>query len=391
LLATEECHLRLADRNAEALRVLTAELADDRDRISLVMMDMADAPGLGMTLDGCAVVANFVGPFYRWGAVAAQGAIDAGAHYVDICDDDKATKQILALSEPASAADVTLLTGLGSGPGVTNILAALCAAQLDEIDVVEFGWFASGDPTSAGPAAFAHLLWGFCTPFEALVDGEVAVIEPFDESFSTLANFGAPFGEMRLWAFPHPEPLTFRHFMPGLRTAINRGCSYPVEVMDVLRAWHRLGYADPQAQAVADTELAASEFAVRHFVEHGTKLLGPARSPHASGMSIQVRGERDGTPAEFTIRAATERTMAAETGVPAGVGVAMLLAGEVETRGTIAPECLDPSAFFERFRRRPRTEADSGGGLRIEHRNGDGIEPVRLGQLLTDYRPLVTR
>ena len=390
LLEVEACTLTLADRNEEALRDIVAELDPQGDRTRPMPMDMADAASLAETVNGCDVVANFVGPFHRWGEIAARAAVSTGAHYVDVCDDDKATKRMLDMSSVAADAGVTLLTGLGSGPGVTNILAAICASAFDDIEAVEFGWFASGDPRSAGPAAFEHLLWGFCTPFTALVDEREVDIHPFDESFSRVAEFGAGFDVMRLWAFPHPEAVTFRHFVPGLRTSINRGTAYPVEVMEVLRAWHSLGYAEAAAQDVPGTGVSASEFAVRHFLAHGIErgLVPAGHPPNASGMEIRVRGATCDGPTEFVVRAASQRTMASETGVPAAVGVALLLAGEVEPVGTIAPECLDPHTFFARFARRPRETGDSGGGLRIE-RCAQDRRPVRLGELLASYQPVV--
>jgi saccharopine dehydrogenase-like NADP-dependent oxidoreductase len=390
LLAVEDCRLTLADRNEDALVDVVAELDPQHERTRIVTMDMADASSLAEAVDGCDVIANFVGPFHRWGEIAARAAVSAGAHYVDVCDDDKATKRMLVMSGEAADAGVTLLTGLGSGPGVTNILAGVCASALDEIQAVEFGWFASGDPRSAGPAAFEHLLWGFCTSFTALVDDREVDIDPFDVSLSRIAEFGADFDVMRLWAFPHPEAVTFRHFVPGLHTSINRGTAYPVEVMDVLRAWHTLGYADASAQQVPGLTVSASEFAVGHFLTHGVdRGLVPAGHPSdASGMEIRVRGTTSDGSTEFVIRAASQRTMASETGVPAAVGVAMLLAGEVEPVGTIAPECLDPHAFFARFARRPRVAGESGGGLRIE-RCAQDRRPVRLGELLATYQPVV--
>lgn len=390
LLAVEDCTLTLADRNEQALLDIAAELDPQGARTRIVAMDMADAASLAETVAGCDVVANFVGPFHRWGEIAARAAVKAGVHYVDVCDDDKATKRMLEMSDEAADAGVTLLTGLGSGPGVTNILAAICASALDEIHAVEFGWFASGDPRSAGPAAFEHLLWGFCTKFTALVDDREVEIQPFDDSFSRVADFGDDFDVMRLWAFPHPEAVTFRHFVPGLRTSINRGTAYPVEVMGVLRAWHALGYAEAAAQEVPGLDVTASEFAVRHFLAHGIEQeLVPVGHPSdASGMEIRVRGGTSEGDTEFVIRAASQRTMAAETGVPAAVGAALLLAGEVEPVGTIAPECLDPHAFFARFARRPRKAGDSGGALHIERRATDR-RPVRLGELLATYQPVV--
>jgi lysine 6-dehydrogenase len=387
LLHVSPCEIVLVDRDGPAVVALAEALAAYGHRVVARETDLADREEVRKSMQGAAVVGNFVGPFYRWGPVAASMAIECGDSYVDICDDDRAAIAMLNLTEDARAAGLTVLTGLGAGPGVTNILAGVCAGNLDTVDEVEFGWFASGHPESAGPAAFNHLLWGFATPFEVLTNGECVNVGPFDEAFSRIVSFPEPFGAMTLWAFPHPEPVTFAHFIPGLRTAINRGAVYPGRVMDVIRSWQRLGYADDKPLTIGGARVDPAEFAVQHFVERGVRILdldtmGPR---DASGMHIRVAGVSGGHPREYRIRASTDATMASETGVPAGVGIAMLLAGEVDARGTIAPECLAPGAFFERFARR-RRENTTSGALTIEVGEGDAFCPVRLRDLVATYR-----
>jgi saccharopine dehydrogenase-like NADP-dependent oxidoreductase len=387
LLTVEACDLVLADRDESGLRSLADRLGGAAGRIRVVVVDLVDGDALADAVDGCDVVANFVGPFHRWGALAATAAVAAGAHYVDVCDDDSATRELLELSAPAARAGVTVLTGLGSGPGITNILAGICAGQLDEVVGVEFGWFASGHPRSAGPAAFAHLLWGFCTAFGARVDGKDVEVQPFDPAFGGIGRFPEPFGPLQLWGFPHPEATTFRHFVPGLSTSINRGTAYPVGVMDVLAAWHRLGYADPGMQQLSGLDMSASDFAVGHFLEHGQRLEAVAgdEATDASGMDIRVYGRLRDAEVKFRISAASQQTMAGETGVPAAVGAAMLLAGEIKDVGALAPECLDPAGFLARFGRRPRSAHGSKSGLRIT-RSDEGERNVALAELLATYR-----
>jgi len=387
ILHASPCEVVLADRDGPAVFALAEALAADGHRVVARETDLEDRQELRKSMQGAAVVGNFVGPFYRWGPVAASMAIECGANYVDICDDDRAAIAMLNLTEDARAEGLTILTGLGAGPGVTNILAGVCAGNLDTVDEVEFGWFASGHPASAGPAAFNHLLWGFATPVEVLTNGERVKVDPLDEAFTRIVTFPEPFGEMTLWAFPHPEPITFAHFIPGLRTAINRGAVYPGPVMDVIRSWQRLGYADDKPLTIRGARVDPAEFAVQHFVERGARILDlDTMSPRdASGMHIRVAGVSEGHPREYRIRASTDATMASETGVPAGVGIAMLLAGEVDARGTIAPECLVPDAFFERFARRQRENTTSG-ALAIEVVEGDAFCPVRLRDLIATYR-----
>ena len=50
-------------------------------------------------------------------------AIEAGAHYLDICDDWEPTLDMLELGERARARGVTAVIGMGASPGLTNLLA----------------------------------------------------------------------------------------------------------------------------------------------------------------------------------------------------------------------------------------------------------------------------
>ena len=42
--------------------------------------------------------------------------------------------------------------------------------------------------------------------------------------------------------------------------------------------------------------------------------------------------------------------MGGRTGIPLAIGIKMLLEGEIEQTGVVAPEaCIDPLSFFERY------------------------------------------
>jgi len=388
LAHVEECQVIVADLDGAGAHRLAKAVDADGARIKAVELDISDSVALQRAVTGCDVVANFVGPYYRWGGRIAGAAIAVGAHYVDICDDGQATLDTLKLSDEAADAKVTVLTGMGSGPGVTNILAGICAGNLERVHEVEFNWFASGDPRSAGPAAFEHLLWGFGTPFTALIDGRQVEVSPLDAAHARRVRFPDPYGDLTVWPFPHPEPLTFERFIPGLTTSINRGAAYPEKAMDVVRAWHLLGYAEDQPVKLQAAVVRPSEFAVAHHIQHASQLdaTDEVASGDASGMLIRVAGECGDVPTEYQITAATASTMAAETGVPAAVGIAMLLAGEVARIGVIAPECLDPAYFFARFARRQKAHEDARNGSLHILKIGPGPQRVRLRELITGYR-----
>ena len=70
--------------------------------------------------------------------------------YVDVCDDLDATKKLLEMHEQAQNADISVLIGMGSSPGVANLLAKFCTDHmLDEVESIDI-LHAHGGGSSSG-------------------------------------------------------------------------------------------------------------------------------------------------------------------------------------------------------------------------------------------------
>lgn len=96
---------------------------------------MTDKESLTNTLKGADVAVNCTGPFYKFAPVALEATIDAGVNLVDICDDYDVTRKLIEdYNEDAEDAGVTCVIGLGSSPGLTNMIARLASEQLTEVD-----------------------------------------------------------------------------------------------------------------------------------------------------------------------------------------------------------------------------------------------------------------
>jgi len=76
------------------------------------------------------------------------------------------------------------------------------------------------------------------------------------------------------------------------------------------------------------------------------KIMEPmGAGPSVSGLKVIVKGERKGK--RVTYMADMVGEMGAGTGLPASIAVWMLVAGEIDVRGLVAPEgCIDPEKFL---------------------------------------------
>ena len=107
--------LVVADLDLAAAEKIVAECAPSaRTHLRAASVDVTDPTALAALLRPADVVLNTTGPFYRLGVPVLQAAIEAGCHYIDICDDWEPTLDMLALHDEAAARGVLAVIGMGA-------------------------------------------------------------------------------------------------------------------------------------------------------------------------------------------------------------------------------------------------------------------------------------
>ena len=125
----------IADANLERARTMAKELGPG---VTAVACDVLDPPSLRQALRGSDVVLNCVGPFYTTVKPILAAVMEAGVNYVDVCDDVDVTLDLLDMDEAVQRAGIAVLLGMGSSPGMTNVIARFAAdALLDTTDSVD--------------------------------------------------------------------------------------------------------------------------------------------------------------------------------------------------------------------------------------------------------------
>ncbi|CAH1793781.1 unnamed protein product, partial [Owenia fusiformis] len=121
--------LIIADLNIKGAQEFTRSLQDDR--VETVRMDVCDNKALVALLETCEIVANFVGPFYKFASLVMSAAIEANCHYLDIMDDTQPTLDTLEFDAKMKAIDKIGIVGIGASPGLTNVLVRHAMNLLD--------------------------------------------------------------------------------------------------------------------------------------------------------------------------------------------------------------------------------------------------------------------
>ncbi|GAA1573382.1 saccharopine dehydrogenase NADP-binding domain-containing protein [Actinomadura kijaniata] len=365
----------VADRDPAAAEAVARRWAGGRVPLRPLRVDVTDADALRAALADADVVLNTVGPYYRFGARVLTAAIETGTHYLDVCDDWEPTLRMLEADGAARAAGVRAVVGMGASPGVSNLLAARAARDLDAVHDLYTAW--PVDVPHAGTEDEALLLTPDGRPGAAAVhwmeqiSGTVAVIEDGSPARRpplrpvTLALPGGRSGTA--YTVGHPEPVTLHR---ALRPTGDAACLMVVTpgtlaYLDVLRRDIDAGRLTGHT-AAADLARPSAARALRSW-PRSAALRGPGTLPPFFAVAT---GIRDGRPRTVLARfadladAAFPGDMAEATGVPLALGLAQVLDGTAAGPGVHPPEtAFDPDRLLAELARRQ----GPGGAVAVEH------------------------
>lgn len=326
--------LTIADINKEAAFQFALELNDSRVEVESV--DADSHADLVNKIKDYHVVCGAVGPFYRFEKKIVEACLEAGVHYVSICDDHDAINAVLPLDERAQEKKVKVLTGMGWTPGLSNLLACKGYEELGDSREINIYWGGSAHD-SEGFAVILHTLHifgGKVPTFRNSITREVnAGSEP------EKIDFGGALGEIFTFNVGHPEPITLPLYLPRVQKVSLKGGLKENYLNRLTRVMARLRL----------TNTPGKKQLVGRAVQILVPLLKKLRStPGYSGIRVDVTGYRGKEKLRVTYRVVDH--MNNLTGLPLSIGVLMLGRGEIERLGVFAPEApggVPPSRFLE--------------------------------------------
>jgi lysine 6-dehydrogenase len=346
----------VADRDVSAARRLQVETTQ---------VDVTDPKSLRRALDGA--YATIVSLPYRYNLAAMRGALEAGAHYVDLGGLFHMTRRQLELAPEFERRGVMAILGMGSAPGIVNVLAALAARGLDTVREIHclVGGIDRTRYRNVPPLWFGYsadtLLDEFTMPSAVFRAGRFATVPPLDPGERIDVCFPPPVGTIRVDTTIHSEvatlPLSFRD--RGIREVTFRQ-GFDTKFRDRLSFLVRLGFAD--ATAIASSVTHGSNGSCVAPRDVLLALVGRFPPPAPIGKPVRyevlrtvVGGTKGGRRVTVTADchaggdAGWGTGPDIDTGAPPSIAVQLMLSGELELRpGVWAPEQVVPAEPFVR-------------------------------------------
>jgi saccharopine dehydrogenase-like NADP-dependent oxidoreductase len=277
-----------------------------------------------------------------------EAALRAGCHYLDLGGLFHMTRRQLALDRRFRRAGLLAVLGMGSAPGIVNVLARAAADRMRRVRSVRV-YNGSADFTRyRSPLAFpfspATVLDELTQEPVVFAGGRFRKVPPL----SGAEPFRFDLGRQTVRHSLHSEVATLPR---SFRAKGLRDCSFQIAydpvLLDRLRLLVDLGLADPRPgrHGVAPRDVLLERF--RHlpappdFVDDRDALSVVVQGADASG-PLTERWDLTATPQRDPPLSAVAR----DTGFPPAIVARMILGGGIPERGVLPPERCVPAEPF---------------------------------------------
>ncbi|MFX0115643.1 MAG: saccharopine dehydrogenase family protein [Candidatus Hodarchaeota archaeon] len=339
----------IGDINIKRARELVNELRSEK--VKAILIDANNPDSIPNAIADSDIVLNCVGPFYTFGPAILKAVIAARKNYIDVCDDVDATMAMLQMDMAAKQSNVTALIGMGSSPGITNLLAKFAADNLlDEVISIDIYHAHGGEPFE-GPGVIAHRFHAMMIEIPIYINGEFQQVKFFEESGKGLqeeVEF-AKLGTFNVSPYPHPETITLPRYIPGIKRVTNKGTVLPPEYFKLTADMVRLGLAEEEPLDVQGALVRPAEFAIAFLIKQREQILKDSNFGIQRGcVKTVVKGTLDSNPHTFVFSLASEQQALGEgTGIPLALSATLMKRGLIQEKGVLPPEaCVNPIDFL---------------------------------------------
>jgi saccharopine dehydrogenase (NAD+, L-lysine-forming) len=338
----------IGDWNIEKAQKLAKELGS---KVSAIKVNAEDADSIKTAVRGCDIVLNCIGPFYKTVKKILSTVIELGIYYVDVCDDVDVTIDILNMDAQAKKADIMAVIGMGSSPGISNLMGKFAAENLlDKTDSIDF-FHAHGGEAIEGEGVIGHRFHCMTIDVPMFLDGKLTYVKYFEpDGIALRQTFEFPIlGEVPLYPYPHPEQVTMPRYIKT-KQVTNKGSVIPNEYYNLTRDLCGLGLASKEPLDVKGVKVAPYDFAMAYIIKQREKFLKETNFGKQRGcLSIVVKGKKGGKYREYRFHLASRSEALGEgTGIPAAMGVLLMQMGKIKTKGVLPPEgCINPLDLLE--------------------------------------------
>ncbi len=351
----ESCDGEIVIAGTESKRAQAAAGAYRSARVQGAGIDVGDKGALSALLRDADVAVNCVQ--YQHNLQVMEGALGAGCHYVDLGGLYHTTRKQLGLDKRFRKEGLSAVLGMGSTPGITNVLAAYGSASFDSIRSIDIRFGAADFSRIEGrpfpvPYSVQTLIEEFTLPPMVFRKGRMVREKPLGGMESSV--FPKPIGRKTAFYTLHSELATFpESFRPQKIQDVTFRVSFDRGFVEKVLFLHDTGMASDKPVDYKGAEIIPREFLAKVIsLQPRPKVK---RLDDYECLIVEMRGRSGGKPkhvqAYCMARSMPKWGAAAgdvDTGTPPSIVAQMLASGKISGKGAFPPEFHVPHGEFFR-------------------------------------------
>jgi saccharopine dehydrogenase-like NADP-dependent oxidoreductase len=356
--APHDIDIVAADRDLPAARRVAAEMPR---RVSPGEVDASSRASLARALRGATVVVNAC--HHDFNLRVMDAALDARSHYCDLGGLFHVTRRQLRRDAQFRRAGLLAVCGMGSAPGIVNVMARAAADALDRVTEIHVA-VGTRDRTPRLGKFLLETSYSIQTvldeasqPAALFTRGALWFVEPL--SHAEPVRFPAPVGLQHPACTLHSElatlPQSFR--AQGVREVSFR-IAFPGDLAERLRFVHALGLTSVDPIRVRGETIVPRDVLLGLLAAAPRSVAAGPRDEYEV-LRVTVRGRKGRRRVEDVLDCHVPGMPSwgigvdIDTGAPPSIVAQMLAAGTIAARGVLPPErAVPPGPFFRELRRR---------------------------------------
>lgn len=363
---TRVTRVTIADVQLSAAERTVEWLDKGREKARAVAADVRDERALAELIEGAGAVLNATD--YPFNLHVMRAALAARVAYADLGGLFHMTRRQYELDDVFRAAGITGVLGIGSTPGITNLLARVAADQLDHVERLDVR-IGSGDFRPSGapfvPPYSIRTIFDECT-LEPMIyrQGRWASVAPM--SGQEPVDFPSPIGRVTAMHTLHSEvalfPVSFRD--KGLRHASFK-IAFPPPFLAQLKLLVDLGLAGTEPvdtrgpERGTTTRVVPRELFVALLAARQAEAGPPGAPDDCDVLRVVAQGTHAGKPTHLVedmvvlpYKAWKVGAGDIDTGVPLAIAGILLASGKARATGVHGAEMIfEPREFLRELAR----------------------------------------
>jgi len=324
------------------------------DKISIEKVDAKDQEALKRLMNKTDIIVSAIS--WALNRQVMSTAIETGTDYIDFSmtlDYDEAFEE----NNIAKDADVTLLSCMGSDPGISDVFARYSSDKLDQVDQIRT---MDGD-TGAAEGFDFYTLWSpsdmmdeVSAPAGVFKDGKMTFVAPL--SSKGVYKFPDPIGPMTVYNTDHEETFLMSHLIKGVKNVDFR-IAIDDDFVALAKALKLVGMNRRDPIDVGGVKVAPLDV-LTALMPRPTDFADKVKGHMA--LVVETTGLLNGNKTIIKMHTLMSHEKAYEltgmnatgylVGVAGAIGAEMMIDGEISRKGLVWPEDIPAKNYIERMR-----------------------------------------